>query len=212
MCADYCRSVWHFRERPTVLGQSSLEHRSRHHNRSLQSVPMQAQHITANPNLSTVIALPVSIVARVKVSTKQRFGLYAVLSLGLFVIGVAIARVIVTDTQGVHPEISWLALWSVVESSVAVLICCLASFKAMFTAQNPGTDFRTYHAHAYGTDRDPREAVSSHRGEAITLSPVETRRRGAVRDSWDCDSSSQVEILSATVDMGIHKPERVRQS
>jgi hypothetical protein len=173
---------------------------------------MQVKYISASPNLSTVIALPVSIVARVKVSTKQKFGLYAVLSLGVFIIGVAIARVIVTDTQGVHPEISWLALWSVVESSVAVLICCLASFKAMFTAQNPGTEFRTYHAHAYGTDRDRREAVSSHGDEAIILSHIETGRRRAVRDSWDCDSSSQVEILSVTAGTGIHKPERVRKS
>jgi hypothetical protein len=205
--------VWHSRKRPTVLGQSSLEHRSRYHNRSLQSVPTQAQYVSENPNLVTVIALPVSIVARVKVSTKQKFGLYAVLSLGLLIIGVAIARVIVTDTQGVHPEISWLALWSVVESSVAVFICCLASFKAMFTAQNPGTEFRTYHAHAYGTDRDRREAVSFHGGgEPIILSHIETGRRRAMRDSWDCDSSSQVEILSVTAGTGIHKPERVRKS
>lgn len=97
--------------------------------------------VRADP--TTVIALPISIVARVKVSPKQKFGLLAVMSLGVFIVGVAIARVIVTDTQGVHPEISWLALWSVVESSVAVLVCCLASFKVMTKVQHDRPKSRT---------------------------------------------------------------------
>ena len=124
------------------------------------------------------------------------------MSLGVFIIGVAIARVIVTDTQGVHPEISWLALWSVVESSVAVLVCCLASFKAMTKVQNDRPRSRTYHAYAYGTDRGT--ATSNQHG-AIVLTPVKTSRSVAVRESWDCDSSSQVEILGVTADVGVHK-------
>jgi hypothetical protein len=125
-----------------------------------------------------------------------------VMSLGVFIIGVAIARVVVTDTRGVHPEISWLALWSVVESSVAVLVCCLASFKAMTKVQHDRSGARPYHAHAYGADRG---TVGSNQHGAIVLSPIKVSRSVAVRESWDCDSSSQVEILGATADMGIHK-------
>lgn len=124
------------------------------------------------------------------------------MSLGVFIIGVAMARVIVTDTQGVHPEISWLALWSVVESSVAVLVCCLASFKAMTKVQHDRSKSRTYHAHAYGMDR---ETVRSNQHGAVALTPVKTSRSVAVRESWDCDSSSQVEILGATADMDIQE-------
>jgi hypothetical protein len=156
--------------------------------------------VRADP--TTVIALPISIVARVKVSPKQKFGLLAVMSLGVFIVGVAIARVIVTDTQGFHPEIYWLALWSVVESSVAVLVCCLASFKVMTKVQHDRPKSRTYHAHAYGTDR---ETVRSNLHGAVALTPVKTSRSVAVRESWDCDSSSQVEILGAVADMDIQK-------
>jgi hypothetical protein len=147
-------------------------------------------------------------VVRVKVSPKQKFGLLAVMSLGVFIVGVAIARIIVTDTQGVHPEISWLALWSVVESSVAVLVCCLASFKVMTKVQNDRPRSRTYHAHAYGTDR---EAVRSKPNGDIVLSPIKISRSVAARESWDCDQSSQVEILRVTTEMGVHKPERTQK-
>jgi hypothetical protein len=139
------------------------------------------------------------------VSLKQKFGLLAVMSLGVFIVGVAIARVIVTDTQGVHPEISWLALWSVVESSVAVLVCCLASFKAMTKVQHDRSRSRTYHAHAYGTDR---EGVRAKHNGAIVLTPIKVSRSIAVRESWDCDQSSQVEILGDTADMGIRGLDR----
>lgn len=161
----------------------------------------QSHDVLLEADSTIVIALPISIVARVKVSPKQKFSLLAVMSLGVFIIGVAIARVIVTDTQGVHPEISWLALWSVVESSVAVLVCCLASFKAMTKVQNDRPRSRTYQAHAYGTDR---ETVRSDQRGVIVLSPIKVSRSVAVRESWDCDSSSQVEILGATV----HKLDR----
>jgi hypothetical protein len=127
----------------------------------------------------------------------------------VFIIGVAIARVIVTDTQGVHPEISWLALWSVVESSVAVLVCCLASFKAMTKVQHDRPRSRTYHAHAYGTDR---ETARSNQHGGVALMPVKTSRSVIVRESWDCDSSSQVEILGATADMGIRKIDGTQKS
>lgn len=169
---------------------------------------MEDSSSPAETDSSIVIVLPIAIVAHVKISSKQKLGLFAVLSLGVFIIGVAIARVIVTDTQGVHPEISWLALWSVVESSVAVLVCCLASFKALFKAPNDGSRSETFHAQGYGTDRDRRAAVSSHEGGTVVLTSVKAVRPTPVRESWDCDSSSQVEILSATADMGIHKLDR----
>jgi hypothetical protein len=94
----------------------------------------------------SVIALPLSMIARVRVSNKQKFGLFVVPSLIVFIIGVAAARIIVTDTQGVHPEISWLASWSAVESSVTVIVCCLVSFKALFKEQHASAGSQPYHA------------------------------------------------------------------
>jgi hypothetical protein len=140
------------------------------------------------------------MVARVKVSKKQKVGLFVVLSLGIFIIGFAVARIIVTDTQGVHPEISWLALWSAVESSVAVFVCCLASFKALFKSQHAGTRSQPYYAQGCGT-------VSS-QGRAIVLTYVEAGDDAAARDRCEYDTSSQVDILKDAAGMGSCKHDR----
>jgi hypothetical protein len=134
------------------------------------------------------------MVARVRVSKKQKLGLFVVLSLSVFIIGVAVARIIVTDTQGVHPEISWLALWSAVESSVAVFVCCLASFKALFKSQHASGHSQPYYADGCGP-------VSS-QGRAIALTPIEAGDDVAVRDGpREFYASSQVEILKDAADM-----------
>jgi hypothetical protein len=53
-------------------------------------------------------------------------------------------RVVVTSSDGgkVHPEISWLALWSAIESSVAVSIACMTSFRVLFTQLQNGSSLR----------------------------------------------------------------------
>lgn len=92
---------------------------------------------------------------QVRISLKQKIGLYSVLCLGVVIIVFSIVRIIVTNAEGIQPEVSWLALWSSIESSVAVIVACLASFKALLTqrsrakaSQNSGG----YQKHAQGTD------------------------------------------------------------
>lgn len=155
----------------------------------------------ASANSLLVIALPLSMVARVKVSKKQKLSLFVVLSLSVFIIGVAVARIIVTDTQSVHPEISWLALWSAVESSVAVVICCLASFKALFKGQHANSHSQPYYAQGYGN--------ACSQGRTIVLTHIEVGDDAAVRDRpREFDASSQVEILKGAAGMGSHKHDR----
>lgn len=138
------------------------------------------------------------MVARVRLSAKRKLGLFVVLGLGVFIIGVAIARIIVTDTQSVHPEISWLALWSAVESSVAVIVCCLASFKALFKAQHANSHCQPYHAQGGGT--------ASSRGGTIVLTPIKAGDDVVVRGSGEFDTSSQVDILKDAAGMACSSP------
>lgn len=174
-------------------------------------MPVQDPSKSTASDLISVIILPISIVARVKVSRRQKLGLFAVMSLGVFIIAVAIARVVVTDTQGLHPEISWLALWSVVESSVAVLVCCLASFKTMFKSQQVGSQSRAYHAYGRGVSHDQRDAGGLGRNEAIVLSPIKVTRSVVARESMDCDSSSQVEILGVKSEVIGRQNDRIQR-
>jgi hypothetical protein len=145
------------------------------------------------------------MIARVRIPNKQKFGLFVVPSLSVFIIGVAAARVIVTDTQGVHPEISWLALWSAVESSVAVIVCCLVSFKALFKGQHASTGSQPYHAQGYGN------AFSQ--GRTIALTHIEAEDDVAVRDRpREFDASSQAGILRDAAGMGPHKRDGSHES
>jgi hypothetical protein len=68
-------------------------------------------------------------------SLQQKLGLIAVLSLGVIIIVFSVIRIIVTNTVGAQPEISWLALWSAIESSIAVIVACLASFKVLLSSK-----------------------------------------------------------------------------
>ncbi|TKA42877.1 hypothetical protein B0A54_07093 [Friedmanniomyces endolithicus] len=146
----------------------------------------------------------------VHISAPQKVALIGVLSLGLIIIGFAVARIVVTDAQGTHPEISWLALWSAIESSVAVLVCCLASFKALFTGKRHGLSREPYYAHS---STQAREAISAHgsgvyhehgevrmagpssRSRPIPLKEVKGGESRVAHDQWMDDSSSEMEIF-----------------
>ena len=71
----------------------------------------------------------------------------------------SIVRIIVTNTDGVHPEVSWLALWSSIESSVAVIVACLVSFKALLTQRSrnkTGSNGGGRYYQKYGNGADSR--------------------------------------------------------
>lgn len=81
------------------------------------------------------MALPLWLILGLKMSLQQKIGLVAVLSLGVIIIIFSVIRIIVTNTVGQQPEISWLALWSSIESSIAVIVACLASFKVLLSSK-----------------------------------------------------------------------------
>lgn len=152
----------------------------------------------------------------------QKAGLFAVFSLGIFIVGVAIARVVVTDTRTRHPEVSWLALWSAVESSVAVIVCCLASFKVLFKPDPTNSRSQPYYASnsRARTGRDAEHGATAHEltGDRVpklcsSVAIVQVRA-GDKLTPWDprtSESSSQVEILGDVAGMGNYKLDRIRR-
>ncbi|KAL9065371.1 MAG: hypothetical protein Q9161_008274 [Pseudevernia consocians] len=63
------------------------------------------------------------------VNRKQKAGLAALFSLGFFIIAIALVRVFQTRATKTHQaDPIWLALWSQIEASVAVVVSCLPSF------------------------------------------------------------------------------------
>lgn len=74
-------------------------------------------------------------------STSQKIGLCGVLGLGAIIVVFSVIRIIVTNTTGRQPEVSWLALWSSIESSVAVIVACLASFKVLLSGRTGSNSY-----------------------------------------------------------------------
>lgn len=85
------------------------------------------------------MAIPVWLCWQIRISLRQKLGLYSVLCLGIIIIIFSVTRILVTNTDGLHPEPSWLATWSAVEASVAVIVACLSSFKAILTRRSRQT-------------------------------------------------------------------------
>ncbi|KAK5113389.1 hypothetical protein LTR62_003489 [Meristemomyces frigidus] len=103
-------------------------------------------------NLHIVIMIPLWLMAGLKMSLPQKLGLIAVLCLGESIVdddtiaypkkaggSVRKLTVVISRQGGVHPEITWLALWSGIESSVAVSVACMTSFRVLFTQMQSGS-------------------------------------------------------------------------
>lgn len=73
--------------------------------------------------------LPWKLLWVVQLSRKEKFGIGSVVGLGIVIVAFAIVRIVVTNTAGTHPEPLWLAVWSSVETSVAVIVVSSTALK-----------------------------------------------------------------------------------
>lgn len=111
-----------------------------------------------------IIALPMSLAVRVRLPWRSRLALCGVFALGMFVVLFSVVRIIVTNTNNTRPELSWLALWSVIEASIACVVCNLAPFKVLFKGR-----MKTYQSDPYY--RNNRQYVKEGKGvDSLELS------------------------------------------
>ncbi|KFY47092.1 hypothetical protein V494_00181 [Pseudogymnoascus sp. VKM F-4513 (FW-928)] len=76
-----------------------------------------------------IIILPWKLLWVVKRSRTEKIAIGSIVGLGLIIIVFAVVRVIVTNTTRTHPELVWLALWSAIESTIAVIVVSLTSLR-----------------------------------------------------------------------------------
>ncbi|EER29019.1 hypothetical protein CPC735_037250 [Coccidioides posadasii C735 delta SOWgp] len=80
-----------------------------------------------------IMSLPVAFILTSYLPTPQKIGLIGLFALGFTVIAMSILRIVVNDNKSKHPPPAWLLFWSAMESTVAVMVSCFASFKSLFT-------------------------------------------------------------------------------
>lgn len=101
-----------------------------------------------------VMIIPWKLLWVVKLSKKEKLAIGSIVGLGIVIVVFAVIRIIVTNTTGTHPEVIWLALWSAIETSVAVIIVCLTSFKVFLKKGGNSSA-------GYGSQQYPRGATRS---------------------------------------------------
>jgi hypothetical protein len=124
-----------------------------------------------------IMALPMWLIFGLKMSRSQKIGLCGVLGLGVVIIIFSFIRIIVTNTVGAQPEISWLALWSSIESSVAVIVACLASFKVLLSARR-GTAYPSPVGAGYYGNVSSGRKQTGQRGSKMGTNKSSTSRVG----------------------------------
>lgn len=86
------------------------------------------------------MALPIRLLWYLRISLRKKLGLAAIFSLCVIVIVFAIVRAVETSrsllplstSQFQQTDPIWLSFWSVLESSVAILVSCLPTFRVLF--------------------------------------------------------------------------------
>lgn len=62
----------------------------------------------------------------------QKFALGALFSSRVIIIAFVVIRIVITNVEGDHVEVSWLNLWSQIEASVAVIISSVPALEVLF--------------------------------------------------------------------------------
>ncbi|KAG6356247.1 hypothetical protein INS49_015634 [Diaporthe citri] len=88
-----------------------------------------------------ILSIPFRLLWNVRIPLKKKLILLGVFSFTIFIILTAIIRVgLVKGTSGAVQvsSMDWLYLWSNVESGVAIVVACLASFRQLFVHNKQG--------------------------------------------------------------------------
>ncbi|KAK7948897.1 uncharacterized protein PG986_009783 [Apiospora aurea] len=149
-----------------------------------------------------IICLPVYLTVGLQMSAGQKVGLVAVLSLGGIIAVFAVVHVVVTSDATRLAEISWLALWSAIESSVAVVVACLASFKVLFTHKqdksSKGTPYYYGTTTTTGTGRQHEDQLQSMAGQATKVYMTKSRKLRSGSGGPQVVMAEEAELLDFT--------------
>ncbi|KAM5460218.1 hypothetical protein MferCBS49748_007761 [Microsporum ferrugineum] len=91
-----------------------------------------------------IMFLPIVLIMRSKLPGPQKAGLVILFALGFCIIAIATVRIIKSNSYQKQPPLSWLLFWSTMETAVAVITSCLATFKSLFNLKQRPTHYSYY--------------------------------------------------------------------
>jgi len=94
-----------------------------------------------------ILTIPIRMLWKVHIRFVQKLKLAGIFCLVMITITIAIIRFAVVSKLE-QPEQSWLYFWNTIETAIAIIIACLASFRALFRKQEQ-------HVKIQGNTSDP---------------------------------------------------------
>ncbi|KAL9007698.1 MAG: hypothetical protein Q9173_007090, partial [Seirophora scorigena] len=83
--------------------------------------------------VKTVMGLGLRLLQKLHINRREKVALGAIFSVSFIKILFAVVRVVkIGNVSAAHVNPIWLALWSMIEASVAVVVVCLPSFRVLF--------------------------------------------------------------------------------
>ncbi|KAI4228834.1 MAG: hypothetical protein L6R36_001336 [Xanthoria steineri] len=79
-----------------------------------------------------IMGLGLRLLWNLQISAREKIALGTIFSVGFIKITFALIRVVKIGATATHVNPIWLALWSMIEASVAIVVACLPSFKVIF--------------------------------------------------------------------------------
>ncbi|CAG8058304.1 unnamed protein product [Penicillium olsonii] len=114
-----------------------------------------------------IMALPIRLIWNLQMKKKQKLVIAGLFCFGWVCIIISTIRVVqLGDTTNGVPAPSWLALWAMIESSIAVIIgCCPGLYRVIKTAVSPSK--RSYEYESYNLRGRAGSGMPSHRSSVL---------------------------------------------
>ncbi|KAJ5118463.1 hypothetical protein N7448_010170 [Penicillium atrosanguineum] len=111
-----------------------------------------------------IMSLPLRILWNARINSKQKVGLVIVFSLGFIIIAAAIVRAVEISGKAYSDQAA-LAVWSIAESSISVIVGCLPPFKTLISSKSMGSynyGSSNFNPNSYNRNASARPTKRSH--------------------------------------------------
>ncbi|EMD68273.1 hypothetical protein GGP41_001818 [Bipolaris sorokiniana] len=129
-----------------------------------------------------IMILPIGVIRNLHIPIVRKMQICTLFGLGLLVVIASIIRVIQVGTtigpKRTTPAGTWLALWSIVESSVAIIVGCGPGLYRKAKSVRSNTPSYAYNSRGYIKTSDSRRANAEKHSEELYGLPINTKISG----------------------------------
>ncbi|KAI0454776.1 hypothetical protein F5B21DRAFT_474207 [Xylaria acuta] len=141
-----------------------------------------------------VIILPLPALAKLTASKRKKVQIMVMFSFGFFVTIISIIRlktlVVFANSTNVSYDYVEPGLYSIVEASVSIVICCLPAVRALLSTVMPKVFASTINRSVFSSGKTPKNDSSNQRFNRLEEASDNPKRPNKRREEWSVLSTS----------------------